>query len=168
MSRAFVKEDAEEQASELLPERPQSPHPNYVTPQGQAALQKQLQALQEERRALLDRDDDFTSRDHLRVIERDLRYVQERLDRAIVIDPASQPADEVAFGAAVRTVDDNDEERAFTIVGEDEAEPSAGRISWVSPLAKSLIGARVGETVTWKRPTGDLHLEILSIQYPGA
>ena len=72
----------------------------------------------------------------------------------------------IGFGAIVETVDDNDEKRKFRIVGEDEADPKHSRISWVSPLAKTLNGAAVGDTVIWKRPTGDLSLEILSIKYP--
>jgi transcription elongation GreA/GreB family factor len=66
----------------------------------------------------------------------------------------------------VECVDDNDEKHKFRIVGEDEADPKQGRISWVSPLAKALNGASVGDTVTWKRPTGDLGLEIRSLKYP--
>jgi transcription elongation GreA/GreB family factor len=99
-------------------------------------------------------------------VERDIRYFQERIERHILIEPDSQPADRIGFGAIVETVDDNDEKRKFRIVGEDEADPKHSRISWVSPLAKALNGAAVGDTVVWKRPTGDLSLEILSIKYP--
>lgn len=166
MSRAFVKESDSEQLDEL-PERPQSPHPNYVTPEGLAALQAQLHALQEQRRQLLEHpDEDLLSKETLKQVERDLRYFQGRVDHAIPVDLATQPADEVGFGAIVRCVDDNDQEHEFAIVGEDEADVAAGKISWVSPLAKALIGAGVGDSVTWKRPAGDIDLEILSIRYP--
>jgi transcription elongation GreA/GreB family factor len=104
--------------------------------------------------------------EELKIVERDLRYVQERLDRSILIDPASQPQDQVAFGAHVTTVDEDDERRQFTIVGEDEADPEAGLISWVSPLARALTGAKVGDTVVWQRPAGDRELEIEAIEYP--
>jgi len=166
MSRAFVKEQDSEPLDEL-PERPQSPHPNYVTPAGLAALQAQLHALQEQRHHLLEHpDEDLLSKETLKQVERDLRYFQGRVDHAISVDLSQQPADEVGFGAIVRCVDENDQEQEFAIVGEDEADVAAGKISWVSPLAKALIGAGEGDTVVWKRPAGDLGLEILSIRYP--
>jgi transcription elongation factor GreB len=167
MSRAFVKEFDGDQPGDELPERPQSPHPNYVTGSGLKALQEQLAKLQEERRHLTEGGTpEMLDKEHLKLVERDLRYVQERIERAVLIDPASQPADRVGFGACVETADDNDEKRKFRIVGEDEADPNKARISWVSPLAKALTGAAVGDTVVWKRPTGDLSLEVLSIKYP--
>lgn len=165
MSRAFVKEPDGDQFGDELPERPQSPHPNYVTPKGLEALQAQLHELQEQRRRLAENSDELLNRETLKHVERDLRYVQERVDRAVLIDSATQPADEVSFGATVKTVDENDKERDFTIVGEDEADVSAGKISWVSPLARAMMGAAAGDTVVWKRPAGDLELEILSIRY---
>ena len=109
--------------------------------------------------------DGILAEEHLKPVQRDIRYYQERIERAIVIDLASQPRDKVAFGAVVTTVDDDDQERRFTIVGEDEADPSAGKISWVSPLASALVGASVGDTVVWKRPAGDKNLEITKIRY---
>ena len=168
MSRAFIKEDDANTSGEELPERPQSPHPNYVTPAGLAQLQAQLAELQAQRHKQMAHPEGILAEEHLKPVERDIRYFQERIDRAIVIDPAAQPHDKVAFGAVVTTVDDDDETRRFAIVGEDEADPAAGKISWVSPLARSLTGARVGDTVTWKRPAGDISLEILSIKYPKA
>ncbi|MGH6931906.1 MAG: GreA/GreB family elongation factor [Dongiaceae bacterium] len=165
MSRAFVKEADGEQPDDV-PERPQSPHPNYVTASGLQSLQRQYAKLQEERHKLNEGGEpELLDKEHLRLVERDLRYLQERIERAILIDPVSQPADRVGFGALVETVDDNDEKRKFRIVGEDEADPKHDRISWVSPLAKALTGAAVGDMVVWKRPTGDLQLEILSIKY---
>jgi transcription elongation GreA/GreB family factor len=165
MSRAFVKESDGEQQDDV-PERPQSPHPNYVTASGLKALQQQFAKLQNERHKLNEGGGpELLDKEHLRLVERDMRYLQERIERAILIDPASQPADRVGFGATVETVDDNDEARKFRIVGEDEADPKLGRISWVSPLAKALTGAAVGDTTVWKRPTGDLQLEIVSIKY---
>jgi transcription elongation GreA/GreB family factor len=166
MSRAFVKEADGEQPGDEMPERPQSPHPNYVTASGLKALQEHLAKLQEERRHLTEAGERFLQAIQGSLVERDIRYFQERIERAILIDPESQPPDRVGFGAVVETVDDNDEKRKYRIVGEDEADPKHSRISWVSPLAKTLNGAAVGDTVIWKRPTGDLSLEILSIKYP--
>jgi transcription elongation factor GreB len=169
MSRAFVKENDSELPGDDLPERPQSPHPNYVTSYGLKALQRRVEKLQEERRALMESGEpEMLDKEHLKLVERDLRYWQERLDKAIQIDPATQPHDKIGFSAAVETVDDDEVKRNFMIVGEDEAEPKTGKISWVSPLARSLTGARVGDIVTWKRPAGDISLEILSIKYPKA
>jgi transcription elongation GreA/GreB family factor len=68
----------------------------------------------------------------------------------------------------VTTVDENDVKRQFEIVGEDEADPNKGKLSWVSPLALALKGAKTGDIVVWKRPAGDLELEIAAIEYPTA
>jgi transcription elongation factor GreB len=165
MSRAFVKEEGANVSAEELPERPHSPHPNYVTPGGLALLQAQLAELQEQRQRLMEHPDAILAQEHLKPVERDIRYFQERIERAIVIDPAGQPRDRVGFGAVVSTVDENDEERRFAIVGEDETDPAQGKISWVSPLARALTGAAVGDSVVWKRPAGDKTLEITKLEY---
>ena len=102
----------------------------------------------------------------LRVVERDLRYFNAQLERASVVDLHGQPRDEVHFGAAVAIHDENGKQHRFTIVGDDEADVAAGKISWASPLAKAMIGARVGDTVIWRRPAGDAEVEIVEISYP--
>src|SRR3569623_1455378 len=163
MSRAFVKEN-EDQVPEL-PERPQSPHPNFVTPRGLALLKQQLAELEDSRHRHAT-DATLLDKEALHVAERDLRYVQERITRAIPVDYAQQPKDQVDFGAIVETEDENGVKRKFEIVGEDEADPNVGKLSWVSPLALALKDAKTGDTVIWKRPAGDLELEILSIRYP--
>jgi transcription elongation GreA/GreB family factor len=104
----------------------------------------------------------------VQVAERDLRYFQERLSRAILVDSADRPKDRVDFGASVETEDENGVKRRFEIVGEDEADPNIGKLSWVSPLALALKDAKVGDTVVWKRPAGDLELDVLAITYPEA
>jgi transcription elongation GreA/GreB family factor len=162
MSRAFIKEN-EDQATEL-PERPQSPHPNFVTPRGLDLLHRQ-EATLEEQRTRLHADEQLLDKEQLLVVERDLRYVQDRIARAIVIDLDNQPRDSVDFGATVDTVDENGVKRHFRIVGEDEADPTAGRLSWVSPFALALKDARVGDSVNWKRPIGDLELRVTRISY---
>lgn len=163
MSRAFVKEN-EDQVPEL-PERPQSPHPNFVTPRGLALLKQQLAEL-EDAKHRHQTEQNLLDKDALLVTERDIRYVQERLNRANLIDYAQQPKDRVDFGALVETKDENGKTRSYEIVGEDEADPTVGKLSWVSPLALALKDAKVGDTVIWKRPAGDLELDILSIRYP--
>jgi transcription elongation factor GreB len=165
MSRAFVKEN-EDQVPEL-PERPQSPHPNFVTPQGLALLKQQLAKLEESKHRH-QVEENLLDKEALHVTERDLRYVQERLTRAVLVDIAQQPKDRVDFGARVDTKDENGRKRSFEIVGEDEADPTQGRLSWVSPLALALKDAKVGDTVIWKRPAGDLDLDVTAIRYPEA
>ena len=165
MSRAFVNEDAQSEAQAELPERPQSEHPNYVTPQGLAALERRLEILLAERSALPDDADEMRHEAARRRIDRNARYLSVRIDRAILVNPDAQPRDEVAFGASVRVCDADGEERVFAIVGEDEADAAVGKVSWVSPLANALLDARVEDTVTWARPSGNVDLEILSITY---
>lgn len=165
MSRAFVKENDLEHAGTDLPERPQSEHPNYVTPAGLAQLQQQAAELEQERQQLAPQKDDPVIRQRLAVVERDLHYFQGRLERAIPVVPTSQLQDVILFGAVVGVEDENGETHTFSIVGEDEADIAHNKVSWVSPLARALIGHKVGESVTWKRPAGDLELEITSIHY---
>lgn len=166
MSRAFVKESETDAIVEDLPERPQSPHPNYVTPEGLAQLERDRAALLERRRQLLQgSEDDIAQAETLRHVERDIRYLDGRIERAIYIDPANQPQGEVAFGASVSVVDEEGQRHHFQIVGEDEANAAAGKVSWVSPLARALVGARVGGMVTWERPAGDKMLRVQSIRY---
>jgi transcription elongation factor GreB len=164
MSRAFVKEDSDNGAGEIA-DLPQSPHPNYVTPRGLAQLKERLAAAQARRRALQDTGEGGGGGLALANVARDIRYLEARIERAIPVDPAKQPHDEVAFGARVRVADDNGEEREFAIVGEDEADAEHGSVSWVSPLAKALIGAGVGDEIVWHRPAGDITLEVLAIRY---
>jgi transcription elongation GreA/GreB family factor len=74
--------------------------------------------------------------------------------------------DEVRFGASVKTEDESGAVHSIAIVGEDEADAAQGRVSWQSPLAKALMGAKVGDTVTWNRPAGSTTLNVLGIHYP--
>ena len=167
MSRAFVKEDNEGLTGEELPERPVSSEPNYVTQAGFEALRAKVDALHAEHARLKHAAEDF-DRPRLTQIERDLRYYQAKLDSAIPVNVAAQPGDEVRFGASVRTEDESGATHTFTIVGEDEADVVHGKVSWQSPLAAALIGAKVGDTVTWDRPAGKTTLEVLDIRYPGS
>ena len=147
MSRAFVKED--ERETEVVAKRPQRTHPYYVTPEGYAQLGEQLAAAQASKDA------------------RAAEQLQERMDEAIVVRPEEQPADVVRFGAGV-TVETPDKKRTtYRIVGEDEAQPFEGRISWLSPLAQALLEHREGDRVVWQRPAGNVPLKIVSISYSG-
>jgi transcription elongation factor GreB len=147
VSRAFVKEN--ERDAEAVVPRPQRQHPYYVTPEGYAQLQQRVAAAQ-------------ASGD-----EREAELVQERLEAAIVVHPEEQPRDLVRFGAGV-TVESPDRKRSvYRIVGEDEADPLQGRISWLSPLAQALLEHRAGDRVVWQRPAGNIALTIVEIAYPG-
>lgn len=165
MSRGFVKEDDLEHAGTDLPERPVSTHPNYVTPTGLALLEAQAQALAEERRILNTRKDDPTSNQRLAVVERDLRYLSARLETAVLVDPKQQNQHTVLFGAQVHVEDENGEQHTFIIVGEDEANIAEHKVSYISPIARALIGRKVGDSVIWPRPAGNLQLDIIEIHY---
>lgn len=162
MSRAFVREDGPDNAP--LPDLPISPHPNYVTPRGLAALRTRLADTQAELarlRARADRLDLLPER----AAERDIRYLEARIGSAIPVDQAGQPRGEVAFGARVTVADDRGTRTAYEITGEDEADATRGRIAPQAPLARALMGAKVGELVEWRRPSGPVTLEILAIGY---
>jgi transcription elongation factor GreB len=165
MSRAFVKEENEALTGEELPERPVSSEPNYVTQAGFEGLRAKVDQLHAEHAQLKRAAEDF-DRPRLTEIERDLRYYQAKLESAIPVDLAAQPRDEVHFGAGVKAEDENGATHTFTIVGEDEADVIHGKVSWQSPVATALIGAKVGDTVTWDRPAGETTLEVLDIRYP--
>jgi len=165
MSRGFVKEDDLEHAGTDLPERPLSEHPNYVTPLGLQQLQQQSAMLEQQRQALAPSKDDQITQQRLAMVERDLRYVSARLEQAILVEPANQAKDTVLFGARVNVEDEEGETQVFTIVGEDEADIAANKVSWVSPLATALLGHRMGDSVIWRRPAGNLTLEITAINY---
>ncbi|MCC7081362.1 MAG: GreA/GreB family elongation factor [Burkholderiales bacterium] len=164
MSRAFVKEADDNLPSDELPERPQSPHANYVTPRGLAQLHARVHALQEERDRLAAQDDPM-ARTRLLEVKRDLRYFQGRVERAILVNPADQPREEVRFGAEVAIEDENGARTTYRIVGEDEAEVNAGRISWASPLGKALIGLRVGDSFAWNRAGTPQDVAVVDIRY---
>jgi transcription elongation factor GreB len=163
MSRAFVKEGDGDESAGDLPELPISEYPNYVTPRGMALLRSRLDDAAR-REAALD-PEAVGARLERAHIQREMRWLQARILGAITIAPERQPADRVAFGAQVELVDEDGREYRYRIVGEDEAEPERGLISWVSPLARALHGAREGDRVVWKRPAGDLNVDVLAIDY---
>lgn len=165
MSRAFINEERFEQAGDDIVERPVSEYPNYVTPTGALELQTLEESLLAQLETLKNATDDTFGKEKIAEIERDLRYVRARLDSAILVDPKTQSHETVLFGATIEVNDDEGTRHKFHIVGEDEADASINKVSWVSPLAKSLLGHKVGDTVTWQRPVGDISLEILDIHY---
>ncbi len=163
MSRAFVKEQDGDEVAEDLPDRPVSTHVNYVTPEGLRQLREKMQALLLLRNQLAGTED-IGDKQRLKSVERDLRYYDERVGGAVLVEPISQADDRVHFGSTVEVVDEDDNTLKFTIVGEDEADVAAGKISWVSPLARALLDAEVDDVVVWRRPAGDRELTVLSIR----
>lgn len=159
MSRAFVKEGTGD--LDPLPDLPLSPHPNYVTPSGLAQLRVRLAEVQTRLTTLRARPDRLDKLPEA-AAERDIRYIEARLRGAILVIPADAPQ-EVAFATAVTVADDDGTEATWRIVGEDEADAAKGWIAPHSPLARALMGARRGDTVTWRRPSGATELEILAI-----
>lgn len=163
MSRAFVKESDE---GEPLPEIPLSPHANHVTARGLALLRAAHEdALAQ--RAQLQAGQGVESDSALASLAPRIRWLEARLSSARLVDLAAQPRDRVAFGAHVTVALEGDSEERWQIVGEDEADAEQHLVSWVSPLARALIGARVDDEVLWRRPAGDMPLEVVAIDYDG-
>ena len=159
MSVAFTKEDSAETASEtLLPDRPVSPHPNLVTEAGLKALEFQLDQAREAYETAQEIEDVNERRRQAAIPLRDMRYFAARVRTAqVVLDPSS--TDTVAFGSTVTFKRDDGRVQTYRIVGEDEADPKAGSISFASPVAKLLLGKAVGDEVG----ASGQGLEIISI-----
>ncbi|APG90112.1 transcription elongation factor GreA [Sinorhizobium americanum] len=159
MSVAFTKEESAETASEtLLPDRPISSHPNLVTEAGLKALEAQLQQAREGYSAASTIEDVNERRRQAAGPMRDLRYFAERVRTAqLMPDPTSDET--VAFGSTVTFSRDDGRVQTYRIVGEDEADPKLGSISYVSPVARVLMGKTIGDVVS----VGDHELEIVAI-----
>ena len=168
MSRAFVKDDGPGDQP-LVP--PRVPLPagvaNYVTPRGLRLLRDELAELEAERSRL--QAEPSRAASELVVIAGRISELTARIASARVIDPADQPQDEVRFGATVtvRTMKGGTpgEKRRFTIVGVDEASVEEGRVAFVAPIARALLGRRVGATASLKTPRGEEVLQIQAITY---
>jgi transcription elongation GreA/GreB family factor len=147
LSVAFTKEDSAETASEtLLPDRPISPHPNLVTAAGLKALELQLEQARAAYEAAQKIEDVNERRRQAAIPLRDMRYFAARVRTAQVMsDPAS--SETVAFGSTVTFRREDGRVQTYRIVGEDEADPKSGSISFVSPVAKLLFGKAVGDEV---------------------
>ena len=159
MSVAFTKEESSETAAETqLPDRPISPHPNLVTLNGLKQLQANLEAARAAFEAANAIEDVNEKRRQQAAPLREARYFAGRVHTAEMIpDPVSH--DVVAFGSTVTYARDGRPPQTYRIVGEDEAEPRSGSISFASPVARALMGKAVGDVVE----VGDQELEIISI-----
>ncbi|MBA3730374.1 MAG: transcription elongation factor GreB [Sphingomonas sp.] len=107
-------------------------------------------------------------RKRLREIDRRLAHLARVMKAARIVDPSTQSTDEIRFGATAELADVQDERRTVTIVGDDEADATAGRIGWSAPLARALIGAKVGDERVVRLPVGEKSYEVVAIRYPGA
>ena len=159
MSVAFTKEESAETASEtLLPDRPISPHPNLVTATGLATLTRQLEEAREAYEAAQTTEDVNERRRLTAIPLRDIRYFSERVRTAQLV-PNPSSTDVVAFGSTVTFSRPDGRVQTYRIVGEDEADPKAGSISFASPVAKLLLGKAVGDVVG----AGSQELEVVAI-----
>lgn len=154
---------------------------NYITPEGHAALEAEFtQLLKVERPEVVrvvswaasngdrsENGDYIYGKRRLRQIDSRLRFLMQRMDAAVIVDPATQVGlEKVFFGAWVTLYSlDRDTEHTYRIVGQDELEPTKGWISWVSPLAKAMLGKQVGDVVRVQTPTGEDEYEIQEISY---
>jgi transcription elongation factor GreB len=155
--------------------------PRYITPQGFARIRAEYEQLFGEERpkiveivswaaSLGDRSENadyLYGKKRLREIDRRLSHLSKVMKSAKVVDPARQEQrDSVRFGATIELADENDDRRVVTLVGEDESDASDGRISWAAPIARALIGAKVGDERIVHLPAGEKSYEILRISYP--
>ncbi len=183
MSKAFTKESDDDADDELqLPALPPGGK-NYITPPGYKRLRDELlQLIDVDRPQVVEvvhwaasngdrseNGDYLYGKKRLREIDRRIRFLTRRLEMAVVTEPSLHHGnDQVFFGATVRYVDDLDEERTVTIVGIDESDSSAGQVSWVSPIARTLLKARVGDVLRLPMPERVAEIEVLDVQYPAA
>jgi transcription elongation factor GreB len=185
MSKAFTREPDGEDTDDgdAVEDKGSAPLParNYMTRAGYDRLQAELNQLWNVERPEVVRvvswaasngdrsenGDYLYGKRRLREIDRRVRFLNQRLEAAIVVDPGQQSraGDQVFFGATVRYADRAGSQRMVTIVGVDEVDPLAGRISWISPVAKALLKSRVGDVVVVQTPAGEDELEVLDIGY---
>jgi transcription elongation factor GreB len=155
--------------------------PNYITPEGYRRLREEYEALFADERPKLvetiswaagngdrsENGDYIYGRKKLREIDRRLGFLSRRMKEAKVVDPAAQPERaRIWFGATVILADDDGNERTVTLVGEDETDAGAGRISWNSPIGRAIRGAVVGDLRRVTLPAGERELEVVAISYP--
>lgn len=157
--------------------------PNYITPDGLETLKRRYASLFSDERPKMvetvswaagngdrsENGDYLYGKKRLREIDRELGWLSKRMKAAKVVDPAQQPdKSKILFGATATIVDENDNEKTLTIVGDDETDAGAGRIGWNSPIARALRGAGVGDVRRVVLPAGQIDYEVLTISYPAA
>jgi len=181
MSKAFTKESDSDDDEELaVPAIPAGTR-NYMTPEGYACLRGEFMNLLDEERPKIveivswaakngdrsENGDYLYGKKRLREIDRRLRFLTKRLDIAEVVDPSiHHGSEQIFFGATVTYVNSRDEERTITIKGIDESDSLAGEVSWIAPMARALLKARVGDEVQLMTPGGVEHIDVLAVTYP--
>ena len=181
MSKAFTREtDGDDEEEVALPELPGGGK-NYMTPAGYARLRAELLQLMDEERPKVveavhwaakngdrsENGDYIYGKKRLREIDRRIRFLTKRLELAEVTDPAVHHGrDQVFFGATVRYAQESGEERTVRIMGIDEADSAQGEVSWISPIARALLKARVGDVVKLVTPAGVQEVEVIEVRYP--
>lgn len=152
---------------------------NYITPEGFKILTDELQHLLRVERPEVtklvqwaasngDRSENadyLYGKKRLREIDRRVRFLTQRLEAAVVVDPKSIKSQKVQFGATVQVSDEDGNTKTYSIVGVDEVDTSKGHLSWQSPIGKSLLGKEEGDEVLIRVPTGEYTVEIVSIEY---
>jgi transcription elongation factor GreB len=167
MSKAFTREDDGDE----LPPPPKRSNPlppgakNYITVDGAKRLRQELEQCQQRRAQSAAGSDSAARKAELQKIDQHIAALQAVLDSAVVTFPPEKPWEEVRFGATVRVRDTAGEETAYRIVGVDETDIDRDWVSWLSPIARALLNARVGQRVRFRVPAGERELEILSIEY---
>ena len=187
MNKAFTREpegdaDDDDDGGPGLPPLPAGSR-NYMTPQGYQRLRAELLTLIDVERPKMvevvhwaasngdrsENGDYLYGKKRLREIDRRIRFLTKRLDIAEVADPALHHGnDQIFFGATVTYVDEAGDERTVTIKGIDEADNLRGEVSWVAPIARALLKARVGDEVVLQTPAGVKRIEVLEVRYPAA
>lgn len=157
-----------------------SPSPNYITPKGFARIQAEYRDLLYNERPKLvetvawaagngdrsENGDYIYGKRRLRQIDSRLKFLQNRLESAQVVDPAQQSGDKILFGAIVTLLTEEQDHKVYQIVGEDEIDPAQGLISWKSPLARALLNKKAGDEIQFSKPSGhDFFAEILEVSY---
>ena len=153
--------------------------PNYLTPEGAKKLSEELRQLMTVERPKVvqevsdaaaqgDRSENaeyIYGKKRLREIDRRVRFLTKRLDSAVVVKPEEQQGDVVRFGATVEVEDEDGNRRKYMLVGPDESDPVQGKLSFQSPMGRSLLKRRVGDVVVVQRPAGEIELSIVSVSY---
>lgn len=169
MSKAFTREsdDAPEPPTRLRPLSPLPPGAkNYLTATGARRLEAELDRLaQIERPKLAATTDDPDARRRLQILDEQIRHLHQSLSTAVVVPPPSAPWEQVRFGATVTVRSAGGGETRYRIVGIDETDVDRSWVSWLSPIARAILNARLGQRVHFKFPSGEEQLEIVSIEY---
>ena len=167
MSKAFTRESDDEAEEVPASSRPLLPPgvKNYITPGGAQRLRDELAELAERKRGIAGQSESPQAGSEQRKLEARIRQLQQILESVVVTGPPASGRDMVRFGAALKVRRANNEETAYRIVGVDETDFERGWISWLSPLARQLVGRRAGERVRFKFPAGDEELLVVEVGY---